>query len=168
MSDGDPRYELSRKQKSFIDLSLSFVPSPVTDDLTLLTNVRAINNAVKNVVMFLPGEVPFNRDIGSTTQRFLFDIIDDASAGLLADEIRRAILFCEPRVTFDPPDPREITSDDYLNTRETTAGSLFFQDDLGVFVDADLDGNSYEVTVKYRIIGTNQIIRVQEILTPTR
>ena len=95
-------YELARKDKTYIDISLAFQPSPLTDDITVLTNERAINNSLKNIVLFMPGEVPFNHDIGSTTQRYLFDIADEGMATLLAMEIERACLFCEPRITFDP------------------------------------------------------------------
>ena len=45
---------------------------------------------------------------------------------------------------------------------------LFVQDDLGVTVDSDVDSNTYEVTVKYRIVGSTKRIVVQQILTPTR
>jgi len=115
--------------------------------------------------MFLPSEVPFNADIGSTTQRFLFDVADDVNAGLLAGEIRRAILYCEPRVTFVPIDP-EVTN--YINNKPRNIDDLFYQDDLGVSVDFQPDQNQFAVTVKYRIVGGEKIFRVQEILTPTR
>ena len=81
---------LKQRVKTYVDLSLSFKPSPVTDDITVIRNEIAINNAIKNIIMFLPGEVPFEGDIGSTTQRFLFDVIDEVTAGLVADEIKRA------------------------------------------------------------------------------
>ncbi len=162
------QYNLTARNKSYIDLSLAFIPSPVTDDVTLLLNDRAINNSIKNIIMFLPGEVPFDHDMGSTTVRYLFDVVDEATAGLLSLEIKRAILFCEPRVTFDPIKPNEIISSSYQDYSATTTGNLFVQDDLGVFVEVQPDQNSFAVTVKYRIVGDERIYRVQEILTPTR
>ncbi len=163
------RKSLSRRIKTYVDVSLSFKPSPITNDITLLTNEKAINNSIKNVVMFLPTEVPFDPEIGSTTQRYLFDVVDEATAGLLADEIERAILFCEPRVTFTPINPNEVNvSEMYRNNSPSGVGDLFFQDDLGVFVEIQPDQNNFAVTVTYRIIGGEKIFRVQEILTPTR
>lgn len=157
---------ITRKTKTFIDVSLSFNPSPVTDDITLLTNESAINNAIKNIVMFLPTEVPFDPTIGSYAQRYLFDIVDDINGGLLQDEIRRAILFCEPRVTF-----KQLNPDDggvgYGGNFNLPAG-LPVQDNLGVFVEAQPDQNSFAVTVRYRIVGSEKIFKIQEILTPTR
>ena len=162
------RVVLSQKVKTYVDVSLSFNPSPVTNDITLLTNERAINNSIKNIIMFLPSEVPFDSDIGSTAQRYLFDVADSATAGLLSGEIERAILFCEPRVTFFPPNPEEISSTQYRNNAPGSVDDLFFQDDLGVSVEVQPDQNNFAVTVKYRIVGDEKVFKVQEILTPTR
>jgi len=167
MSD-DIGIKLTKRDKSYIDLSLAFKPSPLTSDITLLKNERSINNSVKNIVMFLPGEVPFNRDIGSNANRYLFELVDEATAALLSEEIERAILFCEPRVTFAQPNQTELTVSEYQETTFNSVGDLFLQDDLGVKVVADVDADTYEVTVKYRIVGSVKIFRVQQILTPTR
>ena len=160
--------KLDKKDKTYIDLSLAFKPSPLTNDITTLKNERSINNAIKNIVMFLPLEVPFNRDIGSNATRYLFELVDEASAGLLSQEIERAILFCEPRVTFDQPSQSELTVSEYQSVDFSRTDELFMQDDLGVTVISDLEANVYEVTVKYRIIGSVRRIVVQQILTPTR
>ena len=160
--------KLDKKDKTYIDLSLAFKPSPLTNDITILKNERAINNSIKNIVMCLPSEVPFDRDIGSDTTRYLFELVDEATAGLLSQEIERAILFCEPRVTFDQPTQSELIVDSYQRIDFSRADELFLQDDLGVTVASDVDSNTYEVTVKYRIIGSVRRLVVQQILTPTR
>ncbi len=156
---------LKKKDKTYIDISLAFTPSPVTNDLTLLVNERAINNSIKNIVMTLPGEVAFFRDFGSRTNEYLFDFIDDISAGLLEQEIERAIKFCEPRVSFDVISE----SDPYSKRNMDSVQSFSFgKDYLGVTVEAKPEQNEYEVTVKYRIVGGEQIYRVAVLLTPTR
>jgi len=159
---------LNKKDKTYVDLSLAFNPSPLTNDITTLKNERAINNAIKNIVMFLPLEVPFNRDIGSNATRYLFELVDEATGALLSQEIERAIIFCEPRVTFDQPSESELTVSEYQKVDFSRADELFMQDDLGVTVTSDIDSNTYEVTVKYRIIGSVKRIVLQQILTPTR
>ena len=160
--------ELTKKDKTYVDLSLAFVPSPMTDDITVIRNERSINNAIKNVVMFLPGEVPFNRNIGSNAQGYLFEMVDEVTAGLLSQEIERAILFCEPRVTFSNPSDEELDLASYSSESFKVTGNLLVQDDLGVYVVPTVDGNAYEVTVKYRIVGSLKRFSVQQILTPTR
>ena len=160
--------ELTKKDKTYVDLSLAFVPSPLTDDITVIRNERSINNAIKNIIMFLPGEVPFNRDIGSNATRYLFDVVDNITAGLLSQEIERAILFCEPRVTFSNPSDDELNLASYTSEAFKVTGNLLVQDDLGVHVVPTIDSNGYEVTVKYRIVGSLKRFEVQQILTPTR
>ena len=118
--------------------------------------------------MFLPGEVPFNRDIGSNAQGYLFEMVDEVTAGLLSQEIERAILFCEPRVTFSNPSDDELNLASYSSESFKVTGNLLVQDDLGVYVVPTVDGNAYEVTVKYRIVGSLKRFSVQQILTPTR
>jgi len=131
--------QLKRKDKTFIDVSLAFEPNPITSDLTVLLDDRAINNAMKNLILIAPSEVPFDRDIGSNVREYLFDLIDPGTAGLLQVEIERTIKFGEPRV--------ELQS---------------------IIVDPRPDENHFMVTVIYKIIGFEQIFTVNQILQPTR
>ena len=133
------RLELSRKVKSFIDVSLAFEPNPVTGDLSLLKDERAITNSVKNIILTSPGEKPFDRNFGSKVRDYLFDLVDIGTAGLLKVEIERAIKYNEPRVEV-----------------------------LEVFVDAQPDQNQFAVRVSYKIVGFEQIFIVSQILRPTR
>ena len=164
--------QLSIRDKTYVDLSLAFVPSPLNGDITKLTNERAINNSLKNIVMTLVSETPFFRDFGSRTSAYLFDIIDEANAILLGDEIERAILFSEPRVAF----VRERTTSD-LSYDKTRAEGIYsnqsfnpqsFGAELGVKVIARPEQNEYSVTVTYLIVGTERVFNVEMLLTPTR
>lgn len=131
--------QLRRKDKTFIDVSLAFEPNPVTSDLTVLLDDRAINNAMKNLILIAPSEVPFDRDIGSNVRNYLFDLIDNGTAGLLQVEIERSIKFGEPRV--------ELQS---------------------LVVDPRPDENHFMVTVIYKIVGYDEVFTVNQILQPTR
>lgn len=130
---------LTSKNRTFVDISLDFTPNPLTGDLTTLKNSRAINNSIKNIILIHPNEVPFNRDMGSTVSRLLFEMCDDFTASLLEDEIKRAIRFNEPRADLE-----------------------FVQ------VRPDPEGNQFLVTVQYKIVGTENVFTVEQILTPTR
>ena len=46
----------TRKSRAFKDISLSFSPHPVTKDLPVLTNERAIVRSVRNLVETIPTE----------------------------------------------------------------------------------------------------------------
>ena len=167
------------KDKAYVDISLAFNPSPVTKDLTILTNERAINNALKNIIMTLPSEVTFFRDFGSRTNLYLFDMIDESTASLLEDEIKRAILFNEPRVSFDMPSTESDLDYGFDNStaygvndnKFVTKGNFtkdFETDELGVRVKASPDQNAYDVTVRYLITGNMKIFFLEMLLTPTR
>ena len=47
---------VTRISRSFKDISLSFDPHPVTKDLSVLTNERAIIRSVRNLVETIPTE----------------------------------------------------------------------------------------------------------------
>ena len=133
-------YELTKKDKTYIDLSLAFEPSALNHDITTLQNERAINNSIRNILQTVPLEQPFNRNFGSRVTDYLFDIIDEASSGTLYLEIERSINFCEPRVVIE-----DIQID--LTKQEQ---------------------NAIEATVVYKIVGSEKIFKVSAILTPTR
>ena len=131
--------QLTRKIKAFVDISLAFEPNPVTGDLSVLTNERAINQSIRNLVETIPGEAAFNYNVGSNARDYIFEIVDDGTAGLLRNEIERTINFNEPRVRLDD-----------------------------VFVEAQPDQKRFAVNVRYDIVGYEQQVTVAFILEPTR
>ncbi len=129
----------TRKVKTFVDISLDFTPHPLTGDLTTISDNRSVNNSLKNLIMIMPNEVPFQRNIGSTTASLLFDMCDVATASLLENEIRRTILFNEPRVEIED-----------------------------LIVEPYPEQNEFRVTLKYKIVGTLETVTFTQILYPTR
>jgi phage baseplate assembly protein W len=115
---------VTRISRSFKDISLSFEPHPVTKDLPVLSNERAIARSVRNLVETIPTERFFNPLLGSNVRRSLFEFVDYGTAGIIEDQIRTTINNFETRV-----------------------------DNVVVNVDARPDDNSFEVTVIFNIIG---------------
>ena len=132
-------YRLTRKDKTYIDVSLAFEPNPITKDLTLLTDERAINNSLRNIMLISPLEVPFNRNFGSRIRDYLFDIVDFGTAGLIDAEIRRSVKYNEPRVKI-----------------------------VELNVTPAFDQNAFDVFLKYKIVGSEKTFQVKQILQPTR
>ena len=130
---------LGQKSRAFTDISLAFEPNGVTGDLTILKNERAINNSLRNLIMIAPKEVPFRHDIGSTVSNYLFELIDEGTAGLIYLEIERTIKYNEPRVEVE-----------------------------NVIVDPRLEDNGFMVSVFYKIVGYANVFRFEQLLTPTR
>ena len=115
---------ITRISRSFKDISLSFEPHPVTKDLPVLKNERAIARSVRNIVETIPTEKFFNSLFGSDVYRSLFEFVDFGTATIIQDQIKTSLKNFEVRIN---------------NVR--------------VEVDPRPDDNNFEVTVIFDIIG---------------
>ena len=131
---------LERVSQGFKDISMTFQSNPLTGDLIALKNENAIARSVKNIVLTVSGEKPFDPRFGSRITDLLFENVDDITAINIETEIRNSIERYEPRV--------KLTS---------------------VIVQADIDGNSFDVTITYDIIGADiPAQQLEFVLQPTR
>ena len=89
---------ITRNSKAFKDISLTFVPHPVTRDLPVLINERAIIRSVRNLVETIPTERFFNSLIGTDIRGSLFENFSRNTAIIIEDQIRETINNFEPRV----------------------------------------------------------------------
>ena len=103
-----PQQRVNQKYK---DISMSFDTNPLNNDLIGLKDSSAIARSIRNIVFTQPGEKFFQPDFGSKISESLFEIVDDASAITIRDEIRSSIINYEPRVklgqVFVKPNPAE-------------------------------------------------------------
>jgi hypothetical protein len=84
--------------RAFKDISFAFDPHPVTKDLPVLVNERAIIRSVRNLVETIPTERPFNSSLGSDIRGSLFEFVDVANAYVISEQIRNTVEFYEPRI----------------------------------------------------------------------
>ena len=89
---------IKRKSRAFKDISLSFSPHPVTKDLPVLLNERAITRSVRNLVETIPTERFFNSLLGTDIRDSLFDNFTATTVTVIEDQIRETIRNFEPRV----------------------------------------------------------------------
>ena len=131
---------IQRKSRAFKDISLSFSPHPVTKDLPVLLNERAIVRSVRNLVETIRSERFFNSLLGTSIRDSLFDNFDRTTVMIIEDEVRQVLANYEPRVT-----------------------------NVGVKVSANPDDNFISVTVFFEIIGLQLPTQsFTFILEPTR
>ena len=90
---------IQRKSRAFKDISLSFSPHPVTRDLPVLLNERAIVRSVRNLVETMPFERFFNSLIGTDVRDSLFGNFSRTTVYVLEDQIRETVTNFEPRVS---------------------------------------------------------------------
>ena len=90
---------IQRKSRAFKDISLSFSPHPVTKDLPVLTNERAVVRSVRNLCETIPTERFFNSDLGTDIRGSLFENFSRETLETIEDQIRDSIRNFEPRVS---------------------------------------------------------------------
>ena len=115
---------IQRTSRRFKDISLSFSPHPVTRDLPVLLNERAIVRSVRNLVETIPTERFFDSDLGTDVRASLFENFNATTVTIIEDQVRSTIRRYEPRV-----------------------------DDIGVEVDGLPDRNALDVKVIFTIKG---------------
>ena len=115
---------ITRISRSFKDISLSFEPHPVTKDLPVLKNERAITRSVRNIVETIPTEKFFNSVFGSDVYRSLFDFVDFGTASIIQEQIKTALNNFERRIN-----------------------------NVKVEVEPRPDDNDFEITVIFDIVG---------------
>ena len=115
-----------RVSRAFKDISFAFDPHPVTKDLPVLTNQRAIIRSVRNLVETIPTERFFNSTLGTDIRGSLFEFIDYGTATVIEDQIRNTIEFYEDRI-----------------------------ENLNIQVDPRPDDNSFDVKVFFDIVGSD-------------
>ena len=131
---------IQRKSRAFKDISLSFTPHPVTKDLPVLVNERAIVRAVRNLVETIPTERFFDSNLGTNIRGMLFENFTGSSVMIIEDMVRSTLRNYEPRVG-----------------------------DVGVEIDAAPDSNALEVKVIFEINGLEAPVQsFSFILEPTR
>ena len=131
---------IQRKSRAFKDISLSFTPHPVTKDLPILANERAIVRSVRNLVETIPTERFFDALLGTDIRDTLFNNFERSSVMIIEDQVREVLDNYEPRVT-----------------------------NVGVQVNASPDNNEFEVSVFFEIVGLDAPVQsFTFILEPTR
>ena len=115
---------IQRTSRRFKDISLSFSPHPVTKDLPVLLNERAIVRSVRNLVETIPTERFFDSTLGTDIRASLFENFTSTTVTIIEDQIRSTVRTYEPRV-----------------------------DDIGIEVDGLPDRNALDVKVIFTING---------------
>lgn len=125
---------------TFKDLSVTFKPHPITGDLITVKDDKDITQSITNLLMTNIGERPFQSSLGTRLSRLIFDPLDTATAGLIANEIKNVIERYETRVVLDT-----------------------------IEVVPDYEYNGFEVELVVNIIGREETpIAVQFFLERTR
>ena len=131
---------VQRVVQQFKDISASFQINPLNRDLIQLKNANAIARSIRNLIMTVPGERPFNPVLGSQVTNLLFENLDKLTASSIKSEIINTVTNFEPRVRLNE-----------------------------VIVKAQPNNNQFDVQIQYYIIGIDvPLQQLSFALEPTR
>jgi len=122
-ASGVTKASITSREVLYSDFDLSFIKHPNTKDVTILKDIDAVKQSVKNLVLTAQGERPFNPLLGSNIRSLLFEPVDDFTAFDIEEQIRLTIQNHEPRVSV-----------------------------LGVDVSAEEDNNRFRVSIDFQMI----------------
>lgn len=95
----DSASEQTANARVFSDLNLIMNVHPARKDIVPLTDIDAIKQAVKNLVLTNLGERPFMHNVGGNITRMLFENYNPYMAAELSYSIESVIKQHEPRVS---------------------------------------------------------------------
>lgn len=130
---------MANKEPVFVDLDFGFAQNPLTGDVAVKTDANAINQSLKNLVLTMFYERPFQSNLGSIVNQLLFEPLTPILPTTIQRAIEQVIRNFEPRVSL-----KEIN------------------------IDVDYDSNGVDITIYYTILQTQEIQTVTLFLERTR
>lgn len=115
--------------KQYSDLDLSLALNLNFHDIVPHTDIDAVKNSVRNLILSNYFDRPFQPALGSNVTAFLFEPADNFTISAMREEIKRVLKKFEPRV-----------------------------DTVIVEIVDNSDKNSYNITVGFRVIALDQRI----------
>jgi len=129
----------NKEDKRYSDIAISFNMSPVTGNISKVTDAQSIKQALRTLIMTTRGERFYDKTYGSSVHNLLFDMIDPITADTIRMTIEESIRNYEPRVEL-----------------------------VQVSVKTDADNLQYKVAIFFRIINIPEIQQLDLTLKRVR
>ena len=129
---------IGSRTKVYKDIDLTFAAKP-SGEIFKKTDAAAVKQAVKNLMLTNHFEKPFQPRFGANLRDLLFDLADDESEEDIEERCLNAINVFEPRAEA-----------------------------LNVTAIANPDRNSISVTVEFKIINTEELVKFTSTLARLR
>jgi hypothetical protein len=130
----------ARSSRLYKDISLSFERNLATQDIIQKTDIEAVKQSVKNLILTNHYERPFHPEIGSSVRNILFEPINPITASTLTRLIGEVIANFEPRARL-----------------------------VGVDARPNFDDNAYEVTISFYVINIpGELVNLDVMLERSR
>ena len=130
----------ARSSRLYKDISLSFERNLATQDIIQKTDIEAVKQSVRNLILTNHYERPFHPEIGSSVRSILFEPINPITASVLTRLIGEVIANFEPRARL-----------------------------VGVDARPNFDDNAYEVTISFYVINIpGELVNLDVMLERSR
>ncbi len=130
----------ARSSRLYKDISLSFERNLATQDIIQKTDIEAVKQSVKNLILTNHYERPFHPEIGSSVRSILFEPINPITASTLTRLIGEVIANFEPRARL-----------------------------VGVDARPNFDDNAYEVTISFYVVNIpGELVNLDVMLERSR
>ncbi len=123
----------------YCDLNLSFIPNPVKKDISTISDIEAVKQAVVNLVRTKHYERPFHSEIGCNVTALLFENITPLTAISIQRSVQDVINNFEPRVQLNK-----------------------------VIVNVSPDANGYDVSIYFYVLNSRDLVSVDFFLQRLR
>lgn len=128
MSRSEPYVTKSKEEKRYSDIAIGFNMSPVTGNISRVTEEQSIKQALRTLILTNKGERMHRMSLGSNLSAMLFDPVDPITANMIRNSIEECIRNFEPRVDL-----------------------------VQVQVNSDVENEQYKVNIFFRIINIPEI-----------
>ena len=132
-SDANKKAIITSRDVLYSDFDLSFLKHPNTKDVTILKDIDAVKQSVKNLVLTARGERPLEPLLGSNIRTLLFEPVDDFTAFDIKEEVAITLQNFEPRarilnidVVSEPDNNRFRLSIDFQMITNLQTGTASF------------------------------------------
>ena len=139
-------YDASNTNKSnrsvrrfYKDLDLDFGRNPITNDVNKIEDVDAVKRSVKNLVQTNFYERPFHPELGCGVRELLFENYTPLTGIFLKRKIEEVITNFEPRIKL-----------------------------VQIIARPDIDGNRYQLSISFYVIGIPTAVTVETFLERLR
>jgi phage baseplate assembly protein W len=119
--------ESLKVSRIYKDLDLNFTANPVTGDVSKKLDVNAVKQSLNILMRTNFYERPFEPEKGANLRGYLFEPMSNILAGVIKNTIKNLIETYEPRAKIE-----------------------------SLLVVANYDDNSYDITLRYFVVGTDK------------
>ena len=128
-----------RASRIYKDLDLDFGRNTVTNDVNKLTDVEAVKRSVRNLIQTNHFERPFHPELGGNVRALLFEPVTPLTALNLQRKVEEVLNNFEQRI--------KLTQ---------------------IIARPDIDGNRYQLEIKFYVIGISSPVTVETFLERLR